>query len=162
MRADRHKDILQIIVVSYNHRVLGKPADRKDAEAMVDMLQGRTHSVYTGVSVFYREEGEIRHFTFGECTQVHVAAMTREEIVGYVATGESDDKAGAYGIQGGFARYIEEAEAFLEDSMAVVVEGVEEVEEYFEEAGVDTEGGNVLDADEVFDIGDGRYLIVEG
>ncbi len=46
--------------------------------------------------------------------------------------------------------------------MAVVVEGVEEVEEYFEESGVDTEGGNVLDADEVFDIGDGRYLIVEG
>jgi hypothetical protein len=55
----------------------------------------------------------------------------------------------------------EEAEAFLEDCMAVVVEGVDEVEEYFEETGVDIEG-NVLDADEVFDVGDGRYLIVEG
>jgi hypothetical protein len=57
---------------------------------------------------------------------------------------------------------MEEAEAFLEDCMAVVVDGVDEVEEYFEETGVDTEGGNVLEADEVFDIGDGRYLIVEG
>lgn len=57
---------------------------------------------------------------------------------------------------------MEEAEAFLEDCMAVVVDSAEEVEEYFEETGVDTEGGNVLDADEVFDIGDGRYLIVEG
>ncbi|WP_026653200.1 hypothetical protein [Butyrivibrio proteoclasticus] len=60
------------------------------------------------------------------------------------------------------AENMEEAEAFLEDCMAVVVDGVDEVEEYFEESGVDTEGGNVLDADEVFDIGDGRYLIVEG
>ena len=57
---------------------------------------------------------------------------------------------------------MEEAEAFLEDCMAVVVDSAEEVEEYFEETGVDTEGGNVLAADEVFDIGDGRYLIVEG
>ena len=59
------------------------------------------------------------------------------------------------------AETTEEAEAFLEDCMAVVVDGPDEVEEYFEEAGVDTEGGNVLEADEVFDIGDGRYLIVE-
>jgi hypothetical protein len=59
------------------------------------------------------------------------------------------------------ASNMEEAEAFLEDCMAVVVDSPEEVEEYFEETGVDTEG-NVLDADEVFDIGDGRYLIVEG
>lgn len=57
---------------------------------------------------------------------------------------------------------MEEAEAFLEDCMAVVVESPEEVEEYFEESGVDTEGDNVLEADEVFDVGDGRYLIVEG
>jgi hypothetical protein len=60
------------------------------------------------------------------------------------------------------AENMEEAEAFLEDSMAVVVDGPDEVMEYFEDTGVDIEDGNVLDADEVFDIGDGRYLIVEG
>ena len=59
------------------------------------------------------------------------------------------------------AENMEEAEAVLEDSMAVVVNSPDEVEEYFEESGVDTEGSNVLEADEVFDIGDGRYLIVE-
>ncbi|RKM57343.1 glyoxalase [Butyrivibrio sp. X503] len=59
------------------------------------------------------------------------------------------------------AENMEEAEAFLEDSMAVVVDGADEVMEYFEETGVDVEDDNVLDADEVFDIGDGRYLIVE-
>ena len=49
--------------------------------------------------------------------------------------------------------------------MAVVVASVQEVLEYFKEAGIDTEGADeeeILGADEVFDIGDGRYLIVEG
>ena len=63
------------------------------------------------------------------------------------------------------AETYEEAEDFLEDCMAVVVNSVEEVIEYFEDEGIDTEGAmddEILDADEVFDIGDGRYLIVIG
>lgn len=59
----------------------------------------------------------------------------------------------------------EEAEAFLEDCMAVVVDSVREVWEYFEEEGVDMEGADeegILEADEVFAVGDGRYLIVQG
>lgn len=59
----------------------------------------------------------------------------------------------------------EEAEEFLEDCMAVVVNSADEVIEFFEEEGIDTEGadrGDILEADEVFEIGDGRYLIVEG
>lgn len=58
-----------------------------------------------------------------------------------------------------------EAEAFLEDCMAVVAESAKEVLEYFEEQGIDTEEADeesILEASEVFDIGDGRYLIVEG
>ena len=57
---------------------------------------------------------------------------------------------------------LEEAEAFLEDCMAVVVDSPEEVEEYFEEEGMDPGEGDVLEASEVFGLGDGRYLIVEG
>lgn len=59
---------------------------------------------------------------------------------------------------------LEEAEDFLEECMAVVVDSVEEVIAYFEEEGIDTEGAmddEILEADEVFDIGDGRYLIIE-
>lgn len=59
---------------------------------------------------------------------------------------------------------LEEAEAFLEDCMAVVVNSPEEVMEYFEEEGIDIfddDEDSILDADEVFDVGDGRYLIVE-
>lgn len=63
------------------------------------------------------------------------------------------------------AKSPEEAEAFLEECMAVVVNSAREVWEYFEEAGLDMEGAGedeILEADEVFEIGDGRYLIVEG
>ncbi len=59
----------------------------------------------------------------------------------------------------------EEAEAFLEECMAVVVNSPKEVWEYFDEQGVDLEGADeeeILSADEIFDLKDGRYLIVEG
>ncbi len=59
----------------------------------------------------------------------------------------------------------EEAEVFLEDCMAVVVNSPKEVWEYFDEEGVDMDGADeneILNADEVFEVGDGRYLIVEG
>lgn len=59
----------------------------------------------------------------------------------------------------------EEAEYFLEDSMAQVVQGPKQVMRYFEESGTDLEGvdeSTVLEEAEVFDVGDGRYLIVEG
>ena len=63
------------------------------------------------------------------------------------------------------AKTLEEAEDFLEECLAVVVDSVEEVIEYFKEEGVDFGGAmddEILSAEEVFDIGDGRYLIVMG
>lgn len=63
------------------------------------------------------------------------------------------------------AETLEAADDFLEECMAVVVDSVQEVWEYFDEEGIDMEGADedeILDADEVFEIGDGRYLIVEG
>ena len=59
---------------------------------------------------------------------------------------------------------IDEAEAFLEECMAVVVDSLDELWEYFDEEGIDLDGMDkeeILDAPEVFDVGDGRYLIVE-
>ena len=67
--------------------------------------------------------------------------------------------------EGDVVSTLEEAENFLEECLAVVVNSVEEVWEYFEEEGIDVDdarGDEILEADEVFDIGDGRYLIVEG
>lgn len=94
-------------VVSYNRRVLGKPVDRADAVKMISELAGNTHAVYTGVTVFYTDaQGCEKSFTFHEETLVDVAPMTDKEIENYVATGEPDDKAGGYGVQGQFAIFI--------------------------------------------------------
>ena len=63
------------------------------------------------------------------------------------------------------AENLEEAEAFLEDCMAIVVDSIEEVREYFEEEGVDVDGldtDELEEASEVFPLPDGKYLIVEG
>ena len=83
-------------VVAADGRILGKPRDEADARAMLTLLSGRTHAVYTGFTV--RRGG--REVTGHETTEVVFRPLTGEEIDAYVATGEPMDKAGAYGIQG--------------------------------------------------------------
>ena len=67
--------------------------------------------------------------------------------------------------EGDVVSSLEEAEEFLEENFAVVVNSLREVWDFFEEEGIDMDGADedeILNADEVFEIGDGRYLIVEG
>ena len=75
---------------------LGKPADEADALGMLTALQGRRHTVCTGVTV---RQGD-RCLTESESTEVYFRAASQAELLGYIATGEPMDKAGAYGIQG--------------------------------------------------------------
>lgn len=96
-------------VVSAKGSILGKPADGEDAAGMLAMLSGRSHEVYTGVTLIYRSiSGQIQRKTFYERTEVVFYPMSRAEIECYVSTGDCMDKAGAYGIQGFCARYIKE------------------------------------------------------
>lgn len=94
------------IVVQSDH-ILGKPKDKEHAVQMLCNLQGGCHSVYTGVSVLKKIEGRLeKEIIFSVETKVFIAAMTEDEILAYVETGEPMDKAGAYAIQGRFASYI--------------------------------------------------------
>ena len=94
-------------IVAYDDKVMGKPADEKEAFAMISMLEDATHQVYTGVSLSYlKENGEIYSHVFYEKTDVMVYPMTKDEIQGYIDTKDCMDKAGSYGIQGAFAAYI--------------------------------------------------------
>ena len=93
-------------VVACDGKILGKPVDIENAVAMLRMLQGREHEVYTGVTILYGENGEKKALTFHEKTAVHFCPMTETQIREYVATGDPMDKAGSYGIQGICARYI--------------------------------------------------------
>lgn len=93
-------------VVACDGKILGKPADTEAAAAMLTMLQGRGHEVYTGVTILYEQNGERKTLTFHEKTIVHFYPMTDAQIREYVSTGDPMDKAGSYGIQGFCARYI--------------------------------------------------------
>ena len=104
-------DILVIgadTVVAYDGKILGKPKDEADAKAMLTMLSGNTHSVFTGVTlVLIDKSGRVGELVFYEKTDVKMHAMSELEIDRYIATGEPMDKAGSYGIQGKCAIYIE-------------------------------------------------------
>lgn len=89
-------------LVTLDGLFLGKPSDREDAARMAALLQGRTHTVASGICVYYRG----KTVCAAELTDVSFAPMTEEEIDAYVASGESFGKAGGYAIQGLAARYI--------------------------------------------------------
>lgn len=98
-------------IVVLDGKILGKPADEADAVSMLSALQGRRHDVYTGVAVLdWNGHGEKRVFNYSVGTAVYVNAMTDAEIRAYVGTKDPLDKAGAYGIQGRFAAYIDRIE----------------------------------------------------
>lgn len=98
-------------IVVLDGQILGKPSDEEEAFSMLKSLQGRMHQVYTGVAVLnFDGSGSLRTISHAEETKVYVHEMTDEEIRRYIAAGESMDKAGAYGVQGRFAAFIDRIE----------------------------------------------------
>ena len=93
-------------VVAADGKILGKPEDEEDARRMLRMLSGRSHHVYTGVTLCGRMGSVRREVSFSEESTVHVAQLTEKEISEYIDSGEPMDKAGAYGIQGAFMKFV--------------------------------------------------------
>lgn len=93
-------------VVALDGEILGKPKDTEDARRMLTALSGRTHEVYTGVTV---RRGDAARSAF-ERTLVTFRPLEAGEIDRYIATGEPMDKAGAYGAQGLASLFVERLE----------------------------------------------------
>ncbi len=89
-------------VVACEGKILGKPRDREDAIGMIKLLSGNTHVVASGIAVCV--DGVIK--TDCSITKVRVDDIPDSEIVKYVDSGEPYDKAGGYGIQGSFSRWV--------------------------------------------------------
>ena len=98
------------------HR-LGKPQDEADALRMLTALQGRNHTVCTGVTV--RRGDQV--ITEAETTQVYFRSATKEELLAYIATGEPMDKAGSYGVQGKGALLVEKLDGDFFNVMGLPV-----------------------------------------
>lgn len=90
--------------VALDGQIFGKPRDRQEAEAMLATLSGKRHEVLTAVAL--QDEGDVE--TALSVSEVQFRELTAEEIRDYVATGEPDDKAGAYAIQGRAALFVTE------------------------------------------------------
>lgn len=90
-------------VASIDGEILGKPHDALEAGRFLHLLSGRTHLVYTGVCIEYRG----KRTEFCQTTEVHFYPLTEKQIEDYVASGECFGKAGAYGIQGPAALFVE-------------------------------------------------------
>lgn len=91
-------------IVVCDGRVLGKPHSPQEAEEMLRLLSGRTHEVMTGLSVIRGSREKV----LTQVTKIRFRQLSDREIFRYVAGGEPMDKAGAYGIQGGAALFVEE------------------------------------------------------
>ena len=93
-------------IVAKDSEIFGKPKDTEDARRMLSALQGREHSVWTGVTLIYLRDGKKKKKVFAEETKVHMYSMSEQEIEEYIRTKEPEDKAGAYAIQGYAAKFI--------------------------------------------------------
>jgi septum formation protein len=88
--------------VALEGRIFGKPENRAAAEEILAALAGKRHEVLTAVALKHHD-----HVEFAlSSSEVQIKALSKDEIAQYVATGEADDKAGAYGIQGRAGRFV--------------------------------------------------------
>lgn len=112
-------------VVAADGQILGKPKDEADAARMLRLLSGRSHEVYTGVTiVLMSRSGRVGEHTFYEKTTVTMGEMSDGEIERYIATGEPMDKAGAYGIQGKCAVYIDKIQGDYNNVVGLPVSAI--------------------------------------
>ena len=118
-------------IVVRDGEVLGKPAHRNEARSMLERLQGRWHLVLTGVAL-RPPDGDTLHAV--ESTRVLFAELTPEQIDWYAATGEPDDKAGAYAVQGLGALFVSEIDGNYSNVVGLPLPTVRQL---FEGAGSD-------------------------
>lgn len=102
--------------VVIHNQILGKPQSDEDAFAMLSQLSGQTHTVITGYSI-----DNTCDFVK---TQVAFRKLSETEIKNYIATGEPQDKAGAYAIQGGAAAFIDHIEGSFDNVVGLPTERI--------------------------------------
>jgi len=102
-------------IVELDGDILLKPASRQHARDMLHRLSGRVHAVHTAVAIVT----DSRRLHALNSSRVRFASLDEDEIRRYVATGEADDKAGAYGIQGIAAQFVEHIEGSFSGVMGL-------------------------------------------
>lgn len=97
-------------IVCLGQKIYGKPANEAEARQFLNELAGRTHSVFTAVVMNLRYQGNVKEHSFVEESKVSFNPISKELMDRYIATKDSLDKAGAYGIQGPSLTFISRVE----------------------------------------------------
>ena len=107
-------------IVVLDNQVLGKPHDAAEARHMLERLSGQVHSVITGIALLIKNQ----EIVFHNETKVYFKKLAHFEIESYIGSGEPMDKAGAYGIQGKGALWVEKIEGSYTNVVGLPVEHV--------------------------------------
>ncbi|HRZ78563.1 MAG TPA: Maf family protein, partial [bacterium] len=116
-------------IVVIDNEIINKPVDRKDAMNMIAKLSGRTHSVFTGVAIFFNDKVD----TFFVKSDVTFKELSAKEILDYCDTEEPYDKAGAYAVQGIGAFMVKSINGSYSNVIGLPVS---EVIEHFQKLGI--------------------------
>ena len=108
-------------IVVYENSVLGKPGGRSEARAMLRLLSGRCHQVFSAVALSCAEEAFTRSVVVS--TDVYFRSLSASEIDWYLDTNEASDKAGAYGIQGSAMIFVDKIEGCFYNVVGLPVTG---------------------------------------
>lgn len=114
-------------LIWFNNSIIGKPKNEDDAFNILNMLQGKTHFVYTGVSVIMKRNDKtyIKN-DFTKCN-VSMKQMSKQEILEYISTKEPLDKAGAYAIQGIGRKFISTFSGSLQAIIGLDIDKLKEI-----------------------------------
>lgn len=112
-------------VVAISNQILGKPHNKEEARMMINKISGNVHDVITGVFLTKANSNSNRDYElFSVCTKVYVKKLTDKEIEEYISSDEPYDKAGGYGIQGLFGKYIDRIEGDYNNVVGLPLESV--------------------------------------
>lgn len=112
-------------IVVLDGEILGKPKNEENALFILKKLSGKMHQVYTGVTLINKSTGKI--ISDYELTKVKFNQLDEQKILDYIATGESMDKAGAYGIQGMGSFLVHHIQGSLDNVIGLPTEKLQEM-----------------------------------
>ena len=106
-------------IVVLDNKILGKPKDRDHGISMLKSLSGKTHEVLTGISIIQIDSGV--DFSFNTSTYVSIRTLTNSDICNYIEIYSPYDKAGSYGIQDGFSKYVKKIDGCFYNVMGLPI-----------------------------------------
>ena len=133
-RLNKYEDYIIIssdTIVFLNGKVLGKPKDKEDAFNMIKSLQGNKHTVYTGLYVLVNKNGNQEEIITHSKTDVYFKELTDKEIIEYINSENTQDKAGSYAIQGRAKEFVEKLEGSIETVIGLDIEKLKKILENY-------------------------------